>query len=202
MCVREEWSMWEMASSVDLLGKLKRVQGNRDGGANVALNKSLKNLHDYWYEGNWTIVIQARGFTVLRHRDDDRFFCGGGNHRGSKGLIKDRSEQTSKLIYISIYLNLYYGYILWKIMEKSFALYSNILFSGLILNLILLFAFNVVCFVYMTAWCRWYRAVIGWQRRPRWIYRDANASMTSFLTCHYLSFQSEMSRCTACFFFH
>ncbi len=22
---------------------------------------------------NWTIVIQARGFTVLRHRDDDRF---------------------------------------------------------------------------------------------------------------------------------
>ncbi len=31
-----------MASSVDLLG-----QSNRDGGANVALNKSLKNLHDY-----------------------------------------------------------------------------------------------------------------------------------------------------------
>ncbi len=26
------------------------------------------------------------------------FFKGGGNHRGSKGLIKDRSEQTSKLI--------------------------------------------------------------------------------------------------------
>ncbi len=33
------------------------------------------------------IVIQARGFIVLRHRDDDRFFKGGGNHRGSKGLI-------------------------------------------------------------------------------------------------------------------
>ncbi len=44
------------------------------------------------------IVIQARGFIVLRHRDDDRFFKGGGNHRGSKGLSKDRSEQTSKLI--------------------------------------------------------------------------------------------------------
>ncbi len=27
--------------------KLKRVQSNRDGGANVALYKSLKNLHDY-----------------------------------------------------------------------------------------------------------------------------------------------------------
>ncbi len=95
MCVREEWSMWEMASSVDLLGrlgKLKRVQSNRDGGANVALNKSLKNLHDYWCEGHWTIVIQARGFI------DDGFFKGGGNHRGSKGLIEDWSEQTSKLI--------------------------------------------------------------------------------------------------------
>ncbi len=57
-----------------------------------------KNLHDYWCEGHWTIVIQARGFIVLRHRDDDRFFKGGGNHRGSKGLVKDWSEQTSKLI--------------------------------------------------------------------------------------------------------
>ncbi len=28
------------------IGKLKRVR-NRDGGANVVLNKSLKNLHDY-----------------------------------------------------------------------------------------------------------------------------------------------------------
>ncbi len=47
---------------------------------------------------NWTIVIQARGFFVLRHRDDDRFFKRGGNHRGSEGLIKDLSKQTSKLI--------------------------------------------------------------------------------------------------------
>ncbi len=37
-------------------------------------------------------------FTVLRDRDDDRFFKGGGNHRGSKGLIEDGSKQTSKLI--------------------------------------------------------------------------------------------------------
>ncbi len=59
--------MCEMASSVDLLErKLKRVQSNRDGGANVALNKSLKNLHDYRCEGHWTIVIQARGFIVLK----------------------------------------------------------------------------------------------------------------------------------------
>ncbi len=53
------------------IGKLKRVQSNRDGGANVVLYESLKNLHDYWCERKWTIVIQARGFTVLRHRDDD-----------------------------------------------------------------------------------------------------------------------------------
>ncbi len=44
------------------------------------------------------IVIQARGFIVLRHRDDDGFFKGGGNYRGSKGLVEDRSEQTSELI--------------------------------------------------------------------------------------------------------
>ncbi len=50
----------------------------------MALNKSLKNLHDYRCEGHWSIVIQARGFIVLRHRDDDGFFKGGGNHRGSK----------------------------------------------------------------------------------------------------------------------
>ncbi len=39
-----------MASSVDRLGaigKLKRVQRIRDGGANVVLYKSFKNLHDY-----------------------------------------------------------------------------------------------------------------------------------------------------------
>ncbi len=84
--------------SIGTIGKLKRVQSNRDGWANVALNKSLKNLHDYWCEGHWSIVIQARGFIVLRHRDDDGFFKGGGNHRGSKGLIKDWGEQTSKLI--------------------------------------------------------------------------------------------------------
>ncbi len=44
----------------------------------MALNKSLKNLHDYRCEGHWSIVIQARGFIVLRHRDDDGFFKGGG----------------------------------------------------------------------------------------------------------------------------
>ncbi len=44
----------------------------------MALNKSLKNLHDYRCEGHWTIVIQARGFIVLRHRDDDGFFKGCG----------------------------------------------------------------------------------------------------------------------------
>ncbi len=67
-----------MASSVDIdiraIGKLKRVQSNRNGGANVDLYKSLKNLHDYLCKGNWTLVIQARGFIVLRHRDDNRFF--------------------------------------------------------------------------------------------------------------------------------
>ncbi len=35
---------------------------------------------------------------MLGHRDDDRFFKGGGNHRGSEGLINDGSKQTSKLI--------------------------------------------------------------------------------------------------------
>ncbi len=44
------------------------------------------------------IVIQARVFTVLRHRDYDRFFKGGGNNRGSEGLIKYGCKQTSKLI--------------------------------------------------------------------------------------------------------
>ncbi len=44
------------------------------------------------------IVIKTRGFTVLRHRDGDIFFKGDGNHRGSKGLIKDGCKQTSKLI--------------------------------------------------------------------------------------------------------
>ncbi len=83
-----------ISRSIWAIGKLKRVQSNRDGGANVVLNKSLKNLNDYWCEGNWTIVIQARGW----HRDDDRFFKGGGDHRGSKGLIKDLIKQTSKLI--------------------------------------------------------------------------------------------------------
>ncbi len=36
-----------ISRSVGTIGKLKRVQSNRDGGANVALNKSRKNLHDY-----------------------------------------------------------------------------------------------------------------------------------------------------------
>ncbi len=40
----------------------------------MALNKSLKNLHDYRCEGHWSIIIQARGFLVFRHRDDDGFF--------------------------------------------------------------------------------------------------------------------------------
>ncbi len=83
-----------------VVGKLKRVQSSKNGEANVFLYKSLKNLHDCRCEGNWTIVIQARGFTVLRHRDDDRYFKAGGNHRGSKGLIKDGRKQTSKLISI------------------------------------------------------------------------------------------------------
>ncbi len=79
--------------SIGVIGKLKRVQSIRDVGANVVIY-----LHDYCCEGNWTIVIQTRGLIVLRHRDDDRFFKGGGNHRGSKGLIKDGSKQTSELI--------------------------------------------------------------------------------------------------------
>ncbi len=58
----------------------------------VFLQVSQKPENDYWCEGNWTIVIQARGFIVLRHRDDDRFFKVGGNHRGSEGLIKDLSK--------------------------------------------------------------------------------------------------------------
>ncbi len=77
------------------IGKLKRVKSNRDGAANVVLYKSLKNIHEYWCEGNWTIFIQARGILFLRHRDDDRFFKVGGNHRGSKGLIKDGLKVAS-----------------------------------------------------------------------------------------------------------
>ncbi len=37
-----------ISRSIGTIGKLKGVQSNRDGGANVALNKSLKHLHDYW----------------------------------------------------------------------------------------------------------------------------------------------------------
>ncbi len=85
-----------ISRSIWAIGKLKRVQNNRDGGANMVLYKSLKNLYDYWCEGNWTLVIQARGFIVLRHREGDRFFEGGGNHRGSKGLIKDGCKQTNQ----------------------------------------------------------------------------------------------------------
>ncbi len=58
-----------ISRSIWAIGKLKRLQSNRDGGANLFFYKSLKNLHDYWCEGNWTMVIQARGFTVLKHRD-------------------------------------------------------------------------------------------------------------------------------------
>ncbi len=55
-----------------MIGKLKRVQNNRVGGANVVLYKSLKNIRENVFvsEGSWTIVIQARGFIVLRQRDD------------------------------------------------------------------------------------------------------------------------------------
>lgn len=65
-----------------------------------------------------------------------------------------------------------------------------------ILNLILLLpiACNAVHFVYVTAWRRWCRAVVWWQRRSRWIYRDANASMTSFLFCHYLGWPDFLFR--------
>ncbi len=46
-----------MASSISrsivAIGKLKRVQGNRDGGANVALYKSLKTF--------MTIDVRATG---------------------------------------------------------------------------------------------------------------------------------------------
>ncbi len=41
-------------------------------------------------------VIQ--GLLFLGIGDDDRFFKGGGNHRGSEGLIEDGCKQTSKLI--------------------------------------------------------------------------------------------------------
>ncbi len=36
-----------VSRSIWAIGKLKRVQSNRDGGANVVLYKSLKNLHDF-----------------------------------------------------------------------------------------------------------------------------------------------------------
>ncbi len=38
-----------VSRSIWAIGKLKRAQSNRDanGGANVVLYKSLKNLHDY-----------------------------------------------------------------------------------------------------------------------------------------------------------
>ncbi len=54
----------------------------------MALNKSLKNLHDYRCEGHWTIVIQARGFIVLRHRDDDGFFKGVGTTEVARDSLK------------------------------------------------------------------------------------------------------------------
>ncbi len=62
------------------------------------LTSLSKTFTDYRCEGHWTIVIQARGFIVLRHGMMMDFFKGGGNYRGSKGLIEDRSKQTSKLI--------------------------------------------------------------------------------------------------------
>jgi hypothetical protein len=63
-----------VCGSVWAIGKLKGVQSVRYGGADVTLYKSLKNLHDYRCEGNWAIVIQARGFIVLWHRNNDGFF--------------------------------------------------------------------------------------------------------------------------------
>ncbi len=36
-----------ISRSIGAIGKLKRVQSNRDGGANVALYKALKDLHDF-----------------------------------------------------------------------------------------------------------------------------------------------------------
>ncbi len=36
-----------VSRSIWAIGKLKRVQSYMDGGANVVLYKSLKNLHDY-----------------------------------------------------------------------------------------------------------------------------------------------------------
>ncbi len=70
------------------VGKLKRVQSSRNGEANVVLYKSLKNPHDCWCEGNWTIVIQARGFTVLRHRDYNRFLKGVGTTEVARDSLK------------------------------------------------------------------------------------------------------------------
>ncbi len=68
--------------------KLKRVQSSRDEGANVFLYNSLLNLHDYWCEGNWTIVIQARGFIVLRHRDITYFLKGVGTTEVARDSLK------------------------------------------------------------------------------------------------------------------
>ncbi len=56
------------------VGKLKRVQSSRDGGGKCGSLKVLsKTFMTVNVRANWTIVIQARGFNVLRHRDDDRF---------------------------------------------------------------------------------------------------------------------------------
>ncbi len=47
-----------MASSLDLFGQWR---GSKVTGVEEQM----------WFCGNWTIVIQARGFIVLRHRDND-----------------------------------------------------------------------------------------------------------------------------------
>ncbi len=50
--------------------------------------KSLSKTFMTVDEGNWAIVIQARGFTVLRHRDDDRFLKGVGTTEVARDSLK------------------------------------------------------------------------------------------------------------------
>ncbi len=46
-----------ISRSIGAIGKLKRVQSNRDGGANVALYKALKDLHDFRSLGSSQLEI-------------------------------------------------------------------------------------------------------------------------------------------------
>ncbi len=54
----------------------------------MALNKSLKNLHDYRCEGHWTIVIQAEGLLFLGTGMMMDFLKEVGTYRGSKDSLK------------------------------------------------------------------------------------------------------------------